>query len=87
MVIDGDSREFYEEAAAAAASLAVCIDLYVASPAAVGLRCLQPLAVSSGGVAYLYPSLEESALPQVIAPVSPAHACRFRPQYAACGGG
>jgi hypothetical protein len=67
VVIDGDSREFYEEAAAAAASLAVCIDLYVASPSAVGLRCLEPLAVSSGGVAYLYPSLEESALPQVLA--------------------
>lgn len=65
VVVDGDSREFYEEAAAAAASLAVCIDLYVASPAAVGLRCLEPLAVSSGGVVYLYPSLEESALPQV----------------------
>ena len=66
VVVDGDSREFYEEAAAAAASLAVCIDLYVASPAAVGLRCLEPLAVSSGGVVYLYPSLEESALPQVL---------------------
>ena len=66
VIIDGDSREFYEEAAAAAASLAVCIDLYVASPAAAGLRCLEPLAVSSGGVAYLYPSLVESALPQVL---------------------
>ena len=65
VVVDDDSREFYEEAAAAAASLAVCIDLYVASPAAVGLRCLEPVAVSSGGVVYLYPSLEDSALPQV----------------------
>jgi len=65
VVIDDDSREFYEEAAAAAASLAICIDLYVVSPTAVGLRCLEPLAVSSGGAVYLYPSLEEAALPQV----------------------
>ena len=68
VAIDQDAREFYEEAAAAAASLAICIDLYVVSPTAVGLRCLEPLAVSSGGAVYLYPSLEEAALPQVPSP-------------------
>ena len=66
VAIDEESREFYEEAAAAAASLAICIDLYIVSPAAVGLRCLEPLAISSGGAVYLYPSLDEAALPQVL---------------------
>jgi Sec23/Sec24 trunk domain len=64
VALNMDSREFYEEAATAAAALGVCIDIYAITPRALGLHCIDPLALNSGGAVYLYPSSEEAALPQ-----------------------
>ena len=58
------ARAFYEEAAAAAAALGVCIDLYAASEEGMGLAFLEPLGSITGGATYLYPALDEATLPQ-----------------------
>ncbi|KXZ54187.1 hypothetical protein GPECTOR_5g282 [Gonium pectorale] len=62
--VPSSSVEFYEQAAAAAASLGVSCDLFAVSPSGLGLRWLAPLAGSTGGSLYLYPSVDESAMPQ-----------------------
>lgn len=72
IAIDPEAREFYEEAAAAAAAMAVCIDLYVVSEAGCGLSAIEPLTVSTGGLLFLYPTPQQAALPQVLVPPSPA---------------
>lgn len=59
------AKHFYEEAAAAAAALGVCVDVYAASEEGLGLAYIQPLSRVSGGVMLLYPSLADAALPQV----------------------
>lgn len=59
------ARAFYEEAAAAAAALGICVDLYAASEEGVGLTFLEPLGSITGGATYLYPALDEATLPQV----------------------
>lgn len=59
------AQQFYEEAATAAAALGVCIDVFAASNDGVGLAYLEPLSSISGGAMFLYPSLEDAALPQV----------------------
>lgn len=63
--MDPEAREFYEEAAAAAAALAVCIDVFVVSAVGCGLSAIEPLAAATGGAMFLYPNLEQAALPQV----------------------
>ncbi|KAG2486738.1 hypothetical protein HYH03_014664 [Edaphochlamys debaryana] len=62
--VPSSSVEFYEQAAAACASLGVCVDLFAVSQGALGLRFLDPLCSSTGGAVYLYPSVDESAMPQ-----------------------
>lgn len=66
IVIDPEAREFYEEAAAAAASLAVCIDVFAVAEEGCGLAAIEPLAAATGGGMFLYPSPEDAALPQDI---------------------
>lgn len=67
---DPKARAFYEQAAVAAASLGVTIDLYATAGSGgngyLGLNVMEPLCNSSGGSMYLYPSVEESTLPQDI---------------------
>ncbi|KAL0031778.1 hypothetical protein WJX79_006935 [Trebouxia sp. C0005] len=63
---DPSARQFYEEAASAAAALGVCIDVYAASDEGLGLTFMQPLTSITGGAVFLYPSLDEAALPQDI---------------------
>ncbi|KAL3139738.1 hypothetical protein ABBQ38_004043 [Trebouxia sp. C0009 RCD-2024] len=60
------AKHFYEEAAAAAAALGVCVDVYAASEEGLGLAYIQPLSSVSGGAMLLYFSLTEAALPQDI---------------------
>ena len=72
--MDPEAREFYEEAAAAAAALAVCIDVFVVSAVGCGLSAIEPLAAATGGAMFLYPTLEQAALPQVAPP--PPHPSR-----------
>lgn len=67
--IDG-ARGFYEEAAAAAATLRVCVDIFAVSAGYCGLDVVEPLAGSSGGCMFLYPSPEKAGLPQVSAQMS-----------------
>jgi len=43
----------------------VCIDVYAASEEGLGLAYMQPLTTITGGAVFLYPSLDEAALPQV----------------------
>ncbi|GIL48469.1 hypothetical protein Vafri_4983 [Volvox africanus] len=62
--VPASSVEFYEQVAAACASLGVCVDLFSVSSGALGLRYLAPLCSSTGGGIYLYPSVDESAMPQ-----------------------
>ena len=62
---DKSAKAFYEEAAIAAASLGVCVEVYVASPSSCSLELMEPLASNSGGILHLYPTLEQAALPQV----------------------
>lgn len=64
--VDPGALEFYEEAAAAAASLAVCIDLFVVSGEGCGLTALEPLVAATGGTLFLYPAADQAALPQDI---------------------
>ncbi len=70
--MDPEAREFYEEAAAAAAALAVCIDVFVVSAVGCGLSAIEPLAAATGGAMFLYPNLEQAALPQVAPHPSPS---------------
>ncbi|DBB07884.1 TPA: hypothetical protein ACH3X3_009279 [Trebouxia sp. C0006] len=63
---DPAAKQFYEEAASAAAALGVCIDVYAASEEGLGLAYLDPLPSITGGAVFLYPSLDEAALPQDI---------------------
>lgn len=49
---------FYKEAAAAAATLGVCVDVYAVSPFYVGFDVLRPISIRSGGGLVLYPSME-----------------------------
>ena len=65
IVVDAEARDFYEEAAAAAASLAVCIDVFAVSAEGCGLAAIEPLAAATGGAMFLYPCVEDAALPQV----------------------
>lgn len=58
------ARAFYEQAAVAAASMGVVVDVFAAARGFVGLTTLEPLANSTGGVLHLYPSAEEATLPQ-----------------------
>ena len=66
LVPDEGARRFYDEAAAGAAALGVCTDVYIVSPEGCGLHLLEPLTAATGGAVYLYPSLEKAALPQVL---------------------
>ena len=66
--LDESAKRFYEEAAVAAASLGVSVDVYVASSESCGLDLIEPLAGSSGGALLFYPTLEQAALPQVSLP-------------------
>jgi len=50
----------------------VCIDVYAASEEGLGLAYLDPLPSITGGAVFLYPSLDEAALPQVLL-VPPSH--------------
>ena len=59
------AKQFYEEAAAAAAALGVCIDVYAASEEGMGLAFVEPLCSLTGGALLLYPSVDSAALPQV----------------------
>jgi hypothetical protein len=61
---DPASRAFYEQAAVAAASMGVMVDVFAAARGFVGLQTLEPLVNSTGGALYLYPSAEEATLPQ-----------------------
>jgi hypothetical protein len=61
---DPKSRSFYEQAAVAAASMGVVVDVYAAARGYIGLQTLEPLVNSTGGALYLYPSAEEATLPQ-----------------------
>eukprot|EP00878_Enallax_costatus_P044208 GHUV01052560.1.p2 GENE.GHUV01052560.1~~GHUV01052560.1.p2 ORF type:complete len:101 (-),score=34.94 GHUV01052560.1:237-539(-) len=63
-VQDPKSKAFYEQAAVAAASMGVVVDVYAAARGFVGLQTLEPLVNSTGGALYLYPSAEEATLPQ-----------------------
>ncbi|KAG1661578.1 hypothetical protein FOA52_009578 [Chlamydomonas sp. UWO 241] len=59
-----DTLSFYEGAAVAAASLGACVDVFAVSPGLVGLPTLEAVCNSTGGAMFLYPSADESALPQ-----------------------
>ena len=59
------SRSFYEEAAVAAASQNVCVDMFILCSGAVGLSFMQPLFNSTGGVCYCYPDLRRANLAEV----------------------
>lgn len=61
---DPKSRSFYEQAAVAAASMGVVVDVFAAARGYIGLQMLEPLVNSTGGALYLYPSAEEATLPQ-----------------------
>ena len=61
---DEAAGAFYEEAAAGAAALGVCVDVYAASEGGCGLAQLHALATRSGGALYLYPRIDAAALPQ-----------------------
>ncbi|WIA11779.1 hypothetical protein OEZ85_011873 [Tetradesmus obliquus] len=61
---DPKSRSFYEQAAVAAASMGVVVDVFAAARGYIGLQTLEPLVNSTGGALYLYPSAEEATLPQ-----------------------
>lgn len=61
---DPQSKAFYEQAAVAAASMGIVVDVYAAARGYVGLQTLEPLVNSTGGALYLYPSAEEATLPQ-----------------------
>ena len=61
---DPQAKAFYEQAAVAAASLSVNIDLYAAANGFIGLQTLEALPNGTGGAMYLYPSVEEATLPQ-----------------------
>lgn len=63
-VQDPQSKAFYEQAAVAAASMGIVVDVYAAARGYVGLQTLEPLVNSTGGALYLYPSAEEATLPQ-----------------------
>lgn len=63
-VQDPKSKTFFEQAAVAAASMGVVVDVYAAARGFVGLQTLEPLVNSTGGALYLYPSAEEATLPQ-----------------------
>lgn len=63
-VQDPKSKAFYDQAAVAAASMGVVVDVYAAARGYVGLQTLEPLVNSTGGALYLYPSAEEATLPQ-----------------------
>eukprot|EP00879_Flechtneria_rotunda_P001812 GHRR01001976.1.p1 GENE.GHRR01001976.1~~GHRR01001976.1.p1 ORF type:complete len:996 (+),score=422.55 GHRR01001976.1:2722-5709(+) len=63
-VQDPKSKSFYEQAALAAASMGVVVDVYAAARGYVGLQTLEPLVNSTGGALYLYPSMVEATLPQ-----------------------
>jgi len=67
---DETAAEFYEDSAVAATAVGVAVDIYAVSPLACGLDMLGCLASSSGGSMYLYPSLEQAALPQVTSPAT-----------------
>ncbi|GFR45227.1 hypothetical protein Agub_g6624 [Astrephomene gubernaculifera] len=62
--VPSSSVEFYQQAAAACASLGISVDLFAVCGGALGLRHLEPLAGSTGGAMYLYPAVEDSAMPQ-----------------------
>ena len=62
--VPSSSRDFYEQASVACAALGVCVDLYCVSATPMGLSVLEPLPAGTGGGLYLYPSADESALPQ-----------------------
>lgn len=57
------TKAFYEQAAVAAASMNICVDMYIMSATGIGLRVLETLPNSTGGAVYLYPDLE-GAMPQ-----------------------
>lgn len=63
-VQDPQSKAFYEQAAVAAASMGIVVDVFAAARGYVGLQTLEPLVNSTGGALYLYPSAEEATLPQ-----------------------
>jgi hypothetical protein len=63
-VQDPQSKAFYEQAAVAAASMGIVVDVYAAARGFVGLQTLEPLINSTGGALHLYPSAEEATLPQ-----------------------
>lgn len=63
-VQDPQSKAFYDQAAVAAASMGIVVDVYAAARGYVGLQTLEPLVNSTGGALYLYPSAEEATLPQ-----------------------
>jgi hypothetical protein len=63
-VQDPQSKSFYEQAAVAAASMGIVVDVYAAAKGYVGLQTLEPLVNSTGGALYLYPSAQEATLPQ-----------------------
>lgn len=63
-VQDPQAKAFYEQAAVAAASMGIVVDVYAAARGYVGLQTLEPLVNSTGGALYLYPSAEEATLPQ-----------------------
>eukprot|EP00195_Chlamydomonas_chlamydogama_P017072 CAMPEP_0202896248 /NCGR_PEP_ID=MMETSP1392-20130828/5266_1 /ASSEMBLY_ACC=CAM_ASM_000868 /TAXON_ID=225041 /ORGANISM="Chlamydomonas chlamydogama, Strain SAG 11-48b" /LENGTH=777 /DNA_ID=CAMNT_0049581523 /DNA_START=303 /DNA_END=2636 /DNA_ORIENTATION=+ len=62
--VSPQTRQFYEQASVAAASLGVCVDMFAISAGAVGLPVMEPVCNASGGAIYLYTSVDESALPQ-----------------------
>jgi hypothetical protein len=82
------TRQFWEQAAVAAASLGVCIDLHAVGATALGLPVLGQLPNASGGAMFLYPSPDEAAMPQVSGACCQffaAHSALIRPSNAACG--
>jgi hypothetical protein len=72
---DPKSRAFYEQAAVAAASMGVVVDVYAAARGYIGLQTLEPLVNSTGGALYLYPSAEEATLPQDLSRCAGLNAC------------
>jgi hypothetical protein len=63
-VQDPQAKAFYEQAAVAAASMGVVVDVFAAARGYVGLQTLEPLVINTGGALHLYPSAEEATLPQ-----------------------
>lgn len=61
-----ESRGFFEDAGLAAASLGATIDLFLASSSHCGVEYMDSLVEHSGGSLYLYPQLEDAAMPQVL---------------------